>query len=102
MKLRGFRIELGEIESVLSDHPSVDKCLATIREDQPGDVRLVGYTVVKAGCEVTTSDLRMHLRARLPDYMIPQHFIEMNDIPLTASGKVDVDLSGLLETTRAD
>ncbi|MCP4259970.1 MAG: non-ribosomal peptide synthetase, partial [Planctomycetes bacterium] len=84
-----FRIELGEIESVLSDHSSVDKCVAAVREDQPGDVRLVGYIVAKAGMEATASDLRIHLRTKLPDYMVPQHFVELEELPLTPAGKVD-------------
>ncbi len=89
VKVRGFRIELGEIESVLSDHPLVDECVVTVREDQPGDVRLVGYNVVKAGMEMTASDLRTHLRTKLPDYMIPQHFVQLEELPLTPAGKVD-------------
>ena len=89
VKVRGFRIELGEIESVLSAHPSVDKCAAAVREDQPGDVRLVGYIVVKDGEEARASDLRSHLRSQLPDYMVPQHFIELEELPLTPAGKVD-------------
>ncbi|MCP4260582.1 MAG: amino acid adenylation domain-containing protein, partial [Planctomycetes bacterium] len=89
VKVRGFRIELGEIESVLSDHSSVDKCVAAVREDQPGDVRLVGYIVAKADMEVAVSDLRNHLKTKLPDYMVPQHFVELEELPLTPAGKVD-------------
>ncbi|MCP4256219.1 MAG: non-ribosomal peptide synthetase, partial [Planctomycetes bacterium] len=89
VKVRGFRIELGDIESMLSDHSSVDKCVAAVREDQPGDVRLVGYIVAKAGMEATASDLRIHLRTKLPDYMVPQHFVELEELPLTPAGKVD-------------
>jgi amino acid adenylation domain-containing protein len=89
VKVRGFRIELGEIESVLSDHPSLDKCVAAVREDQPGDVRLVGYIVPRNGREVAVSDLRSHLKTKLPDYMVPQHFVELEEFPLTPAGKVD-------------
>ncbi|MEE9118017.1 MAG: amino acid adenylation domain-containing protein, partial [Calditrichia bacterium] len=89
IKLRGFRIELGELESVLSNHPSVDKCVAAVREDQPGDARLVGYVVPKTGMEIRASDLKNHLRTKLPDYMVPQHFVELEELPLTPAGKVD-------------
>jgi acyl carrier protein len=89
VKVRGFRIELGEIESVLSDHPSVDKCVATVREDSPGDVRLIGYIVAKDKNALDVTSLRNHLRIKLPDYMIPQHFIDLEALPLTPAGKVD-------------
>jgi thioesterase domain-containing protein/acyl carrier protein len=89
VKIRGFRIELGEIESVLSEHASVKECVAAVREDKPGDVRLVGYIVPRGGTEVNVADLRSHLRTMLPEYMVPQHFIELAELPLTPAGKVD-------------
>jgi acyl carrier protein len=65
----------------------VRQAVALAREDRPGDVRLVAY-VTKAA-EVTDSDLRTHLRLTLPDYMLPQHFVEVPELPLTPNGKVD-------------
>ncbi len=89
VKVRGFRIELGEIESVLNEHPSVDKCAAAVCEEQPGDMRMVAFIVPKAGMDPTASNLRKHLQNRLPDYMIPQHFVLLEELPLTPAGKID-------------
>ncbi len=60
-----------------------------VREDRPGDVRLVGYVVPKPDAEYTDSELRKHLRRTLPDYMVPQNFVAMETLPLTPNGKVD-------------
>lgn len=89
VKVRGFRIELGEIESILSEHQAVEKCVASVREDQPGDVRLISYIVAKDSEKIDAASLRSHLRAKLPDYMVPQQFITLDELPLTPAGKVD-------------
>ena len=89
VKVRGYRIELGEIESGLRSHPAVADAVASVREDIPGDVRLVGYLIHKGGAHVTDSELRKHLRTTLPDYMVPQHFVQLDTFPLTPNGKVD-------------
>lgn len=102
VKVRGFRIELGEIESVLSDHPSVDKCVTAVREDSPGDVRLVGYIVAKHKNGLDVTSLRNHLRIKLPDYMVPQHFVDLEALPLTPAGKVDRKNLPAPETNRSN
>ncbi len=89
VKVRGYRIELGEIESALRAHPAAEDAVASVREDYPGDVRLVGYVIHKKGAHVTDSEMRKHLRATLPDYMVPQHFVQLDSFPLTPNGKVD-------------
>ncbi|MGG4268306.1 thioesterase domain-containing protein, partial [Peribacillus simplex] len=85
VKIRGFRIELGEIEANIESHPSVKEAVVLIREDQPGDQRLVAYVVG----EGSMHEWREHLKRQVPNYMVPAHFIKVNAIPLTTNGKVD-------------
>jgi amino acid adenylation domain-containing protein len=89
VKVRGFRIELGEIESVLAEFESVKQAVVVVKEVRPGDARLVAYVVPRAGEMPTPTDLRRHLRTRLPEYMVPQHFVDMDELPLTPAGKID-------------
>jgi amino acid adenylation domain-containing protein len=89
VKLRGYRIELGEIEAALKKGPDVQDCAVVIREDTPGDKRLVAYVVLARGRESSLSELRHFLKEKLPEYMIPSAFVRLNDLPLTRHGKVD-------------
>jgi len=89
VKIRGYRVELGEIESVLGTHPAVARSAVVIREDRPGDVRLIAYYAVHDGQVVEQAELREHLQSRLPAYMLPSMFIPVDRIPLTPNGKVD-------------
>jgi amino acid adenylation domain-containing protein len=88
VKIRGFRIETGEIESLLRQHPAVRDTVVVIREDS-GEKRLVAYVLFQPNETVATAELRVHLQQSLPDYMIPTAFIVLDELPLTASGKVD-------------
>jgi len=89
VKLRGFRVELGEIESVLNRHSGVGESLVLLREDTPGDKRLVGYVVRRGGEAVEGAALRVFLKEQLPDYMAPSAIVFLESFPLTANGKVD-------------
>ncbi|WP_233842623.1 non-ribosomal peptide synthetase [Dyella sp. 2HG41-7] len=89
VKVRGYRIELGEIECVLVDVPDVDRAVVMAREDRPGDVRLVAYVVMHEGAGFDETKLRDQLKQRLPDYMVPQHIIQLSAIPLLPNGKTD-------------
>ncbi|MER7980506.1 amino acid adenylation domain-containing protein [Streptomyces sp. NPDC095817] len=90
VKLRGFRIELGEIEAVLCTLPGVAVACAVVREDRPGDRRLVVYTVPAEGTEGPDEhEVRGHLAATLPSHMIPSAHVRLNALPVTANGKTD-------------
>jgi amino acid adenylation domain-containing protein len=89
IKIRGYRIEPNEIMSVLNSHPAVQTSLVVAQEDTPGDKRLVAYVVLASGEAVTAGSLREILAERLPDYMIPATFVQIDSMPLTPNGKVD-------------
>ena len=89
VKIRGNRIELGEIETALADHEAVSEVVAVVREDQPGDQRLVAYFVPARNAEPQPGELRDHLSKKLPEYMIPSAIVPLKALPLTRNGKID-------------
>ena len=93
IKLRGFRIELGEIEANLLAHLGVAQAVVLLRHDDPNNPRLIAYWVADASHETTasasTEQLRSFLRERLPGYMVPAAFLQLEALPLTPNGKLD-------------
>ncbi|WP_329529735.1 amino acid adenylation domain-containing protein (plasmid) [Streptomyces sp. NBC_01450] len=98
VKIRGFRIELGEVESVIAGHPAVAAGAVLVREDRPGDKRLVAYLTATATATDAQSpadrgrmaaEVRAHCAALLPDYMVPAAFVVVDAFPLTVNGKLD-------------
>ncbi|AKT37644.1 non-ribosomal peptide synthetase [Chondromyces crocatus] len=89
VKLRGFRIELGEIETALERLPGVLEAVVTVREDVPGDRRLVAHVAQREHADLSGADLRQALGATLPEYMVPAAFVLLDALPKTPNGKVD-------------
>ena len=88
IKLRGFRIELGEIEAALTGLPGVGIAAVMLREDQPGNKRIVAYVAPLAGQQLVVEKLQADLRAQLPEYMLPAVLVVLPELPLNANGKV--------------
>jgi natural product biosynthesis luciferase-like monooxygenase protein len=89
VKVRGYRIELGEIEASLLSHTGVRETVVVAREDTPGDVRLVAYIVPSSKDSAPAAELKEHLRTRMPDFMVPAHFVTLDALPQTPNGKID-------------
>ena len=87
VKIRGYRIELGEIENRLAAYPGVRDALVMVREETPGDKRLVAYYTGDSGLDAGA--LRSHLSTSLPGYMVPPSYIHLASLPLTVNGKLD-------------
>ncbi|HYO14087.1 MAG TPA: amino acid adenylation domain-containing protein [Thermoanaerobaculia bacterium] len=102
VKVRGFRIELGEIETLLQQHPAVRSAAVVVREDVPGDPRLVAYAVPGRRAELTAEELRGFLAARFPEHMVPAALVILDDLPRLPNGKVDRVALPAPDTARAD
>jgi amino acid adenylation domain-containing protein len=103
VKIRGFRIELGEIASLLSSHPEVEAALADLRHDPASGPQIVAYLVPRGTrSEGLVADLRSYARRYLPEYMVPASFAILEEIPLTAHGKVDRRALAALQKTSGE
>jgi amino acid adenylation domain-containing protein len=90
VKVRGYRIELGEIEHSLARHPRVQHAIVIVREDKADDVRLVAYLLYRDKKGPVETELRDYLKQKLPDYMVPSTFVELDSIPLLPNNKVNM------------
>ncbi|MBV9773169.1 MAG: non-ribosomal peptide synthetase, partial [Gemmatimonadetes bacterium] len=89
VKVRGYRVELAEIEAVLRGQGGVREAVVLLREDVPGQPRLVAYVTAAEGAEVGAAELRGHLAERVPEYMVPGAFVVLEQLPVTVNGKID-------------
>lgn len=87
VKIRGLRIELGEIENTIREYPGITDCVAVVKSPSTNIALIVAYVVCKSA--LASEDLRRHLKEHLPDYMVPSHFVQIAEMPLTSSGKAD-------------
>lgn len=90
VKFRGFRIELGEIEAALHAHPSVARAVVVAQDLTSERPRLIAYIVYHPARDLTTTEVRRHIKRTLPDYMVPSAFVPLDALPLTPNGKIDV------------
>src|SRR5579875_45261 len=88
VKIRGFRVELGEIEEVLHAHPAVERGIALAVSSGEADKSLAVYILLRAGATLTAAEVHQYLAARLPSYMLPAFILFLDELPLTASGKI--------------
>ncbi|MBC8030245.1 MAG: amino acid adenylation domain-containing protein [Pyrinomonadaceae bacterium] len=89
VKIKGFRIELGEVETILNQHPGVRECAVLASEDATGEKRLIAYVVRDPQHRGEMDELRKFMKAKVPDYMVPTSFVNLESLPLTKNGKVD-------------
>lgn len=99
IKVRGFRIELGEIETVLSNHTSIQEAVIIAKKMADGNNHLFAYYTVASGMRLEENLLRDYLANLLPDYMVPEQFIELQEMPLSPTGKIDRKHLASLELT---
>lgn len=92
VKIRGYRIEVEEVENRINQHPNVENSFVMVREDIPGDKRLIAYMVLRDDMDAAGIQIRNWLVDRLPEYMIPSSFMILDKLPLNSNCKVDVNM----------
>ncbi len=89
VKIRGYRVELGEVEAYLSTHPQVKECVVMAKEARTGEKSLVAYLVLRPQASAGSEVLRQFMKQKLPDHMVPSHFMILSAFPVNPNGKVD-------------
>lgn len=89
VKVGGYRVEPAEVETALSRHPGVRRAAVIAESDRRGGKRLVAYVVPAGGAAPAPAELRAHVAAALPEFMVPAAFVALDGLPLTATGKLD-------------
>ncbi|MBW4556599.1 MAG: amino acid adenylation domain-containing protein [Trichormus sp. ATA11-4-KO1] len=102
VKIRGYRIELGEIEIVLKQHPSMREAVVICHEEQTGNKRLIAYVVVKTQSALNNTHLREFLQEKLPQYMLPSVFMQLQALPLLPNGKINRQALPVPDTSKAE
>ncbi len=87
VKIRGLRIELGEIESTIREYKNIQDCIVTVKKYSENIILIIAYIVSKQS--ISIDELKNHLKKYLPEYMVPNHFVELDQIPLLSNGKAD-------------
>jgi amino acid adenylation domain-containing protein/non-ribosomal peptide synthase protein (TIGR01720 family) len=100
VKIRGFRIETGEIEAAIAQHPSIHQVVVLARKDAPSEQQLAAYVITHSKYSITTSELRSFLKNSLPNYMLPNTFVMLAELPLLPNGKVDRKALPAADTAR--
>ena len=101
VKIRGLRIELGEIEALLQKQKGVQQAVVMVREETPGDQRLVAFVEVEQGFSLIVNELRRSLHNQLPGAMVPGAIVVMDELPLTSNGKLDLAALSILSLYRS-
>ncbi len=102
VKIRGYRIELGEIESAISQNKQIREVVVIVREDQPDNKYIAAYVIMKNGAELDSAGMKRELKSKLPDYMVPTAFVQMDAFPLTATLKISRSKLPVPELDRND
>ncbi len=102
VKIRGNRIELGEIEALLQQHPQVRETVVVARKDTINNFHLIAYLVNRENAKPSVEELRGFLKQKLPEYMLPSTFVMLDDLPLTANGKIDRRALPVAESVRPE
>lgn len=90
IKIRGFRIELGEIDAVLDQYPETKQVATVVHKDEQGNQRLISYIVPHKDSQINPLDIKAYISKKIPDYMVPSAFVQIDKMPLTTNGKLDI------------